>query len=171
MSAAENRPIDQSANDIVITRIFNAPREAVFKAWTDPGHLKRWWAPKGCTTPHCRVDLRVGGKFHYCMRMSDGLEVWGVGVYQQIDVPERIMYTDSFADADGNVVAPSHYGMGDSHPAETLVIVTFTDLGGRTQVTLRHLLTTAILDREGTSQGWSQMLDRLDTLLSQAGKE
>jgi uncharacterized protein YndB with AHSA1/START domain len=147
--------------DILITRVFDAPRERVFKAWTEPAQLMRWWAPRGFTTPVCKTDPRPGGIFHYCMRAPDGPDIWGIGIYQEIIEPERIVYTDSFADADGNPVPPSHYGMSASHPAETLVTVTFTDQGGRTKVTLRHSIPPSIEERDATNQGWIEMLDRL----------
>ena len=147
--------------DVVITRIFDAPRALVFDAWSKPEHLLRWWAPEGCTTPHCTVDLRVGGKFHFCMRMPDGKDIWGLGVYREIVRPERIVYTDSFADAQGNPVPPSHYGASPSYPAETLVAVTFAEHQGKTKLTLHHAIPRQVLERDGMEQGWNQMLDRL----------
>ena len=152
--------------DLVITRLFSAPRRLVFNAWTEPERLVRWWAPKSCTTPYCKVDLRPGGKFHFCMRTPEGRDIWGIGVYREIVVPERIVYTDSFADADGNPVPPGHYGMSDSHPAETLVTVTFADHEGGTKVTLRHSIPESVEERKGTEQGWDEMLDRLADCLS-----
>lgn len=146
---------------IVITRVFDAPRELVFKAWTEPDHLMRWWAPKGCTTPVCRVDLRPGGAFHFCMRLPEGRDIWGLGIYREIVVPERIVYTDSFADSDGNPVEPSYYGMSASHPKETLVTVTFAEHAGKTTLTLVHSIPVSVEERGGTEQGWNQMLNRL----------
>jgi len=147
--------------EIVITRVFDAPRDLVFQAWTQPERLMRWWAPSGCTTSACTVDLRPGGAFHFCMRMPDGLEIWGLGVYREIVAPERIAYTDTFADAEGRPVPPSHYGMSDEHPAETVVDVTFEERDGRTLVTLRHSIPAFVAERGATEQGWNEMLDRL----------
>ena len=130
MVAREDDQTAVAGPGIVITRVFDAPRELVFAAWTRPEHLLRWWAPKGCSTPHCKVDLRPGGSFHYCMRTPEGRDIWGLGVYREIVAPERIVYVDSFADAQGNPVPPSDYGMSDGHPAETLVTVTFAEHGG-----------------------------------------
>lgn len=154
--------------EIVITRVFDAPRELVFGAWTQPEHLLRWWAPRGCTTPYCTVDLRVGGKFHFCMRMPDGKDIWGIGIFREIVAPERIVYTDSFADAEGNPVPPSRYGMSLGHPAETLVTVTFAEQRGKTKLTLRHAIPGQVLEREGTEQGWNQMLENLERHLTAA---
>ena len=157
-----------SDREIVITRVLNAPRELVFKAWTQPEHMMRWFAPKGCTTPFCTIDLRVGGFFHYCMRLPEGQEIWGIGVYREIVEPERIVYTDRFADAAGNTVPPAHYGMSPGHPPETLVTVTFVDHDGKTKLTLRHSIPKSVEEREGTQQGWIDMLDRLAEDLAKA---
>ena len=161
MSEGNNTPARAAERDIVITRVFDAPRELVFDAWTKPEHLTAWWAPKGCTTPHCTVDLRAGGSFHYCMRLPDGRDIWGIGLYREIVRPERIVYADWFADEKGNKVLPSHYGMSAGHPAETLVTVTFVQRGRGTQLTLRHSIPESVQEREATGQGWSEMLDRL----------
>lgn len=150
-----------AAREILIRRQLDAPRELVFQAWTQPERLMRWWAPAGCTTAACTVDLRPGGAFHYCMRTPDGLEIWGLGVYREIVAPERIVYTDTFADAEGHPVPPSHYGMSASHPAETVVEVTFEERDGGTLVTLRHAIPATVAERDATEHGWIEMLDRL----------
>jgi uncharacterized protein YndB with AHSA1/START domain len=167
MAARNSAAAQPAEREWVLTRVFDAPRSLVFQAWTDPQLLMRWWAPRGCTTPYCKVDLHPGGVFHFCMRMPEGREIWGSGVYREIVKPERIVYTDRFADAQGNPVPPSHYGMSAGHPAETLVTVTFTERAGKTTVTLRHSLPGTFPEREGIQQGWNQMLDRLADLLPQ----
>ncbi len=155
-------------NDIVITRVIDAPRNRVFRAWTEPEHLMRWWAPEGCTTSFCKVDLRLGGRFHYCMRLPDGKDIWGIGIYREIVEPERIVYTDSFADEKGNPVPPTHYGMSSDHPAESLVTVTFAEQAGKTKLTLRHAIPEAVKEREDTQTGWAQMFGRLANYLAKA---
>jgi uncharacterized protein YndB with AHSA1/START domain len=160
----------ESDPGIVISRVFEAPRELVFAAWTEPEHLGRWFAPQGFTTPHCTVDLRVGGRFHFCMRSPDGREFWARGLYREIVPPDRLVYVDSFADEKGNLAHPSRYGMSADHPAESVVTVTFADvtvpgLEGRTEVTLRHAIAKQVKEREGAEQGWSEMFDRLAQLL------
>lgn len=154
--------------ELVITRIFDAPRELVFRAWTEPERVMRWWAPKGCTTPFCNIDLRVGGVFHYCIRLPEGRDIWGIGVYREIGEPERIVYTDAFADAEGNPVPPAHYGMSPGHPSETLVTVTFVEHEGKTKVTLRHSILESVEERFGIQQGWTEMFDRLAEELARA---
>ncbi len=150
-----------AGQEVVITRLVDAPREVVFKAWTEPKRLKQWWGPRGFTTPFCAVDLRPGGVFHYCMRSPEGRDIWGKGVYREIVVPERIVYTDTFADADGNLVSPTYYGLSTGHPDETLVTVLFTAQGHQTKVTVQHAVPESVPERSGIKQGWTEMLDRL----------
>lgn len=154
--------------DIVITRWLDAPPARVFDAWTTPELLIRWWAPAGCSTPVCRVNLRPGGVFHYCMRLPDGRDIWGMGTYREIAAPDRLVYVDSFADAGGRPVPPSHYGMSAEHPAETLVTVTFEARDSGTSLTLRHGIAEAVQEREAMVQGWTEMLDRLAGVLAEA---
>jgi len=153
---------------VVITRVFDAPRELVFRAWTEPERLKRWWGPKGFTTPFCEIDLRPGGVFLYCMRSSEGRDHWGKGVYREILVPERIVLTSSFADAQGNVVPATRYGMSPDWPLETLLTVTFEEEAGKTRLTLRYEGVPPGADRDGSQQGWSESLERLDEYLAKA---
>ena len=121
----------ETGRGFVVTRIFDAPRGLVFKAWTEPERLKRWWGPEGFTMPFCAVDLREGGVFLYCMRSPAGRDFWGRGVFREIVEPERIVLTNSFADAEGNVVPPTHYGMSPEWPLETLLTVTFEEEAGQ----------------------------------------
>jgi uncharacterized protein YndB with AHSA1/START domain len=159
-----------SSHDIVVTRTLDAPRALVFEAWTRPEHLVRWWAPRDCTTPFFKVDPKVGGKFHYCIRTPDGMEVHGIGTYREVKAPERLSFTDAFADDEGNPVSPTHYGASASYPAETLVTVLFDEVGGRTRLTLRQSFPEPAADRDSTQQGWNDMLDRLaGTLAVQSG--
>jgi len=169
MSTQTESIIESTAQELVVTRVFDVPRDLVFKAWTDPAQLMRWWGPNGFTTPSVTVDLRVGGVVHYCMRSPEGQDYWGKGVYREIVPPEKIVYTDSFADADGNPVPPSHYGMSASHPAESLVTATFTEHQAKTTVTLRQTVPESVKEREGMQQGWTEMLQRLADDLVAAG--
>ncbi len=153
---------------LVITRVFDAPRELVFKAWSEPERLMRWWGPKGYTTPVAKIDFRVGGKFLNCMRAPDGKDFWSTGVYEEIVVPERIVCTDSFSDAEGNVVSASHYGMTDDIPLEMRISVTFEDQGGKTKMTLRHVGLPAGENRDGANQGWNEFFDKLAEYVAKA---
>lgn len=153
---------------LVIERVFDAPRELVWRAWTEPDHMMRWWGPKGYTAPACEIDFRVGGTYLNCMRSPEGQDYWSTGVYREIVPMERIVATDSFADEHGNVVPATHYGMTADMPLEMLVTVTFEDLGGKTKLTLRHAGLPAGEQREGAQQGWSESFDKLAEILAKA---
>lgn len=157
--------------EVIIKRIFDAPPERLFGWWTAPDLLMRWWAPKGWTTPECKVDLRVGGLFHYCMRSPDGKDFWGRGIYREIVESQRLVYVDSCSDKDGRLVEPVRYGLSAGYPSETLVTVTFASQEGKTWLTLLHDIPETVTERSGIQQGWSEMLERLDAALGQSQGE
>lgn len=151
-----------SANpDLIIERIIDAPRELVFKAWTDPKHLAQWWGPKGFTTPVCEIDVRPGGAIHLIMRAPYGVDLPMGGEFREVVEPERLVFTaTALHDANGN-------------PAfENLNIVTFEDKNGKTRLTLTAYVKR--LEKEpseaatralgGMNQGWNETLDRLADL-------
>jgi uncharacterized protein YndB with AHSA1/START domain len=150
----------EKGNDILITRILDAPREVVWKAWTDPEHVKRWWGPKDFTAPIVKSDFRVGGKYLYCMRSAEGKDYWSTGIYREIIPQEKIVATDSFADEKGNIVPASHYGMAGDWPLELLVTVTFEEQGNKTKFTLRHAGLPAGDMLKMTKDGWNESLDK-----------
>jgi uncharacterized protein YndB with AHSA1/START domain len=159
----------EHTEQVRITRVFDAPRESVFKAWTDCESLLRWWAPKDFTTPSCRIDLQPQGAFHYCMRSPEGRDYCGKAVYSEIVDLERIVYTDSFADEEGNPVPATYYGMSPDWPQETLVTVTFAEHKGKTRLTLQHALgSVPASERDLCQQGWSEMMDKLAGDLAKA---
>jgi uncharacterized protein YndB with AHSA1/START domain len=147
--------------ELVIARIFDAPRELVFKAWTEPEHVKQWWGPRNFTAPYIAIDFCVGGSFHFCMRGPDGKDYWNKGVYQEIVVPERIVSVMYFSDSDGNVRKPTDYGIGPDFPTEMHDVVTFEIHDReRTKLTLHRRTPLAVSKRYGEDQGWNQSLDR-----------
>ena len=169
MAVRKNGPsAESSGRELVIRRIFDAPRELVWKAWTEPERMTQWWGPKNFTSPACKIDFRVGGKYLFCMRSPEGQEFWSTGVYREIVEPERIVYADSFADEKGDPVPASHYGMPGDWPAETLVTVTFEEHEGKTRMTLRHVGVPSGIMSEMAEAGWKESLDKLAESL---GKE
>jgi uncharacterized protein YndB with AHSA1/START domain len=166
-NAKSNEATGTKEKDLVITRTFDAPRDLVWKAWSEPERMMRWWGPKEFTAPICKIDFRVGGVYHYCMRSPEGQDFWGTGVYKEITPKERIVCTDSFADEKGNVVPASYYNMPGEWPTELLVTVTFEDLGGKTKMTLRHVGLPAGEMSEQTGAGWNQSFDKLADSLSE----
>ncbi|NOU97656.1 SRPBCC domain-containing protein [Paenibacillus sp. LMG 31456] len=121
-------------NELVITRTFNAPRDLVFKVWTESEHLANWWGPTGFSISVSKFDIRPGGIFHYCMKSSDGHEMWGKFVYQEIISPEKLVFVNSFSDPEGNTVrAP----FSQAFPLEIQNVFTFTEDEGKTILTMR----------------------------------
>ena len=153
-----------AASDIVITRVFDAPRRLVWTVWTDPAHVSQWWGPAQFTSPRCEIDLRVGGRYVLAMRSPQGRESYTTGVFRQIVAPELLVYTQCLADAEGNPLPGSASGVPD-FPDETLVTVTFVERGGKTEVTLRHAgLPAPFATMAGG--GWEQSLDKIAAILA-----
>jgi len=157
--------------ELVLARMFDAPRERVWKAWTEPAEVKRWWGPKDFTVPSCKIDLRVGGTYLYCMRSPEGKDYWGTGVYREIVRPRKLVATDSFADAKGRVVSATAYGLSAETPLEMLLTVTLEDVAGKTKLTLRHDGLPAGPDQEGAEQGWTESFERLAASLTEGSSE
>lgn len=152
---------DENRTDLIIIRLFDSPRELLWKAWTEPRRVMRWWGPKGFTSPVSRIDLRVGGEYLNCMRSPDGKDFWSKGVFREIAPPERLVMTDSFADENGNTVPATHYGMSKDFPLELLITVVFEEQDGKTKLTLRHAGMPPGADSEGARQGWNESFDKL----------
>jgi len=151
---------------LLISRTFNAPVKLVWKAWTDPQHLMKWWGPKNFTSPYCKIDFRVGGKYHFCMRSSEGQEFWSTGTYREIVPFKRIVWTDSFADEKGNVIHASALGMGEDFPMELLITLTFEEINGKTKFALLHEGIPAGELTDMTNAGWNESLDKLAETLN-----
>jgi uncharacterized protein YndB with AHSA1/START domain len=131
--------VNVQKEDLVITRILDAPVELVWKAWTDPEHVKRWWGPKYYTSPTCKIDLRVGGKYVFCMRApkeQGGQDSYTAGVYKEIVPLKRLEFTQGLADKDGNRIDPAQMGMPPDFPAEIRTVIVFTAKGEMTELTI-----------------------------------
>ena len=153
---------DRNTLDLVLTRIFNASREKVWEAWTNPEQLKKWWGPKDFTAPEITSDLQKGGVYLYCVQAPNGQKIYITGVFKEIKPPEKLIFTGSFADEHGNPVSGSYYGM-DGHESG-MQTVEFEDLGDETKVTLRQEgLPPEEIDGEGKS--WNQSFDKLAQIL------
>ncbi|WNQ08858.1 SRPBCC domain-containing protein [Paenibacillus aurantius] len=153
---------------LVLERVFNAPRELVFKMFKDPEHLKRWWGPRGWELPVCNIDFRPGGVWHYCMKCVDknqgdfyGMESWGKGIYGEIAEPEMFQYKDYFSDAEG--------GVNETLPA-TEITLEFIEMDGKTKLVNRAQYVSAealktVMDM-GMMQGITETWDRLEEHLN-----
>ena len=163
-----NRTISKDA--IVIERTFDAPVDVIWQMWTQPAHFQNWYGPQGVTVPVAKMDVRVGGRRLVCMEMQrpDGsMKMWTTGEYTEVVPNKRLVYTESMADENGNVVSPSAQGMHDQHPMTTEVTVLLEDLDGRTKMIMTHAGMPA---DQGATNGWEQafakMADYIQTVIS-----
>ncbi len=160
MAARGNVGAESMRRDLIITRVFDAPRELVFSAWTDPERVARWWGPRGFTTPVCEMDLRPGGAVRIVMRAPDGVEHPMRGVFREIIAPERLVCTFVAVDEEGGPLL------------EGLMTITLAEHRGKTKLTLQTsaigLVTRAAVMLEGMEEGWGQSLDRLAEFLVNA---
>jgi uncharacterized protein YndB with AHSA1/START domain len=161
MSPKNSTKTKQAEQNLAITRVINAPRELVFKAWTDPEMFKKWWGPHGFTTPVCEIDFRPGGKILFCMRSPDGKDYWNGGVYRKIVEPSLIVTSDYFADEKGNKVSPAVYGMVGEFPDELEITIRFDKVDGKTRLTMEQSIPLSIAQRIGAPRGWNQSFDKL----------
>lgn len=160
-----NPPRDSGAERTIrIERTFDAPRELVFDAWTNPKYLLRWFAPGGCSLRFLSIDVRRGGTFHSCIS-DPSFECWCVGTYLEISRPERLVYTMAVADRHGNKIASVAAGHDSQWPSETTVVVTFEEVDGKTRLTLQQNVSEALARKTGAYPSWLNMLDRLNELL------
>ena len=156
----------------VISRVFDAPRDRVWKAWTEVEHVRQWWGPKGFAVTHCKLDLRPGGIGHYCLRAPDGSDLWGRFVYREIVKPSRLVWINSFSDKDGGL---STHPMNPSWPREMLTTVSFKGLGGKTEVTVEWIpvdgsteleLKTFDQGRDSMKGGWTGTLEQFAAFIA-----
>jgi uncharacterized protein YndB with AHSA1/START domain len=158
MTMTNRPPADPPAPDLVVRRVYDAPRALVWQAWTDPHHLAQWWGPRMFTNPLCEVDLRPGGTLLIHMRAPDGTVFPMRGVFEEVVPPERLVFRDS--------------ALEDEHgqpQLESLTTVLFAERGRQTEVTVRaHVITAtaaALGALAGMEQGWNESLDKLGEYL------
>jgi uncharacterized protein YndB with AHSA1/START domain len=153
---------DHDSHDaVVIERTFNAPVDLIWRMWTDPEHFRVWYGPNGASIPVAKMDVRVGGSRLVCMEMQtpDGpMQMWFTGEYCEVVEHERLVYTESMSDENGNVLSPSEVGMPEGHPTTTEVRVQLEDLGGHTKMAMTH---TGIPGDSPGATGWVMALDKL----------
>jgi uncharacterized protein YndB with AHSA1/START domain len=153
---------ESKMHQVEIDYTFNAPREKVFEAWTKKESLSEWFAPEGCTFKSKKLEIRQGGTFHYCISNPNVGDCWCIGVYNEIKVPEKIVYTIANADENGNKINPETIGMDPEWPGETLVSISFIEKDGKTIVTLKQTVSETIAKRTGAHPSWIQMLKKLE---------
>jgi len=157
-------------NPFIISREFDAPRERVWQAWTEPERLQQWFSPKGFSVIAAKLDLRVGGTYHYGMRMADGKEVWGKWLIREVKRPERLVFINTFSDPQGGL---TRHPFAPDWPAKMLSTISFAQKGRGTLLTIEWAPVEAseaemkVFDsgRPGMTQGWSGTFENLTNYL------
>jgi uncharacterized protein YndB with AHSA1/START domain len=151
---AASTPITKPAErELVITRLLDAPRELVFRAWTDPRHAGQWWGPVNYPASHIEMDVRPGGAWRICLRSTEGKpDLWQGGVVREVVAPERLVFTFAWEEA-------------GERGLETLVTVTFSEEGGKTRMTFRQVPFQSVEERDGHRWGWNSAFERLHETL------
>ncbi len=156
MAAKTDTAATSIERELVVTRILDAPRPLVFKAWTEPEQVARWWGPQGFVTTECEMDIRPGGAYRVGMRSPEGTHHVKRGIYREIVEPERIVFTYAWEDAEGK---PGH---------ETLVTVTFSEHGAKTKLTLHQAIFETVTARDSHQAGWTSCLERFAEYLERS---
>jgi len=164
-----------AARLFTISRTFDAPRELLWKAWSERARLMEWFGPKGFKMPAAKMEFRPGGSFHYCLAAPNGHEMWGKFVYREIVALEKIVLVSSFSDEAGEI---TRHPMSATWPLETLSTFTLTEENGRSTATIQWVplnateeeINTFNAAHEGTKQGWTGTFDQLEAYLAKASK-
>jgi uncharacterized protein YndB with AHSA1/START domain len=162
-------------DEFVISRVFNAPRDLVWKAWTVPDLMAKWWGPKGFGAKSHKLDFRPGGVYHYSLRAPDGKDMWGKFVYREIAAPQKLVFINCFSDEKGGI---TRHPFNPTWPLEMLSTITFDEETGGTKVTVTWSPLNATDAERKTfadghasmQQGWTGTLDQLADYLVKMAK-
>jgi uncharacterized protein YndB with AHSA1/START domain len=168
-------PPKKGSKVFTITRVFNASRQRVFQAWTEPERIARWFGPKGISIKSANLDLRPGGSLLTCMANPDGQEMWGKWVFRKIAAPRKLVYVNSFSDPQGHLTRHPHQ---PNWPLELLTTVILADQKGKTKLTLTWSPENAVGVENQTFEdgmasmqgGWTGTFDQLEAYLAQSGQ-
>ena len=141
--------------ELVLTRIFDAPAELVYRMWTEPEHIREWLCPRGFTIPSSEGEQRVGGRWRSCMRTPDGVDLWLSGVYRELVPGKKISFTHAWEE-------------NGKRGYETVVTISLEDVQGKTRLTLHQAVFESVASRDGHAGGWGECLDKLAEHLAKA---
>jgi len=148
-------------NAVVIHRVFDLPVRKVWEALTTAEGFKKWWGPRDFTCSYSKMEAKVGGKYLNCMRGPDGKEFWSTGEVKEFIPEKKLVLTDHFSDAKGNIKNASEYGMPGDWPTDLLISFTLEEVGGATKLKLVH----EGIPEEGHDdcvKGWNECFDKLE---------
>jgi uncharacterized protein YndB with AHSA1/START domain len=157
-----NKTMEETNIKLQLTRVFDAPRELVWRAWTDAEQFKAWFKPScEASLQSLKMDIRVGGRYRIQMRNADGEFYTSVGIYREVKPPERLVFTWAF-EKDG-----SGEEFGEVEPCEMLVTLEFRARGKQTELLLTHEKFASVESRDRHEHGWSSCLDQLVKFLGE----
>lgn len=162
-------------NEVVFTRVFDAPRQMVWDAWTKEENLREWFGPKGSQIIHAKMDFRVGGIFHYSMKFGEHPEMWGLWTFREINPPKSMQLIQNFSDKDRGVTS---HPMSPTWPKKMLSTTTFEEAGSKTTLAIhwepfeatQEEIDTFNAARPNMNDGWSGTFQQLDAYLEQKQK-
>ena len=157
--------MENNKKDLRITHLFDASPELVFKAWTEPDHLKHWYAPDGCSIVFKAIEVKVGGAFHSCIHDPLHGDCWIKGRYEEIIVPEKLVISMTLSNENGDVVSAPDAGKPGDWPQQIITTVTFTPVGKQTKVILHQTVAEAEARKTGAYQSWFSMFKKLQQVL------
>lgn len=170
-NSEENKKSTEQSPIVEVTRIFRAPLEWVWKAWSDSEIIRKWWGPMGYVSLYAKNDFRVGGKYLFDMESPDGKIIWSAGEYKEIIPNEKIVYTDQFADKDGNSISPNDIGLRGMWPKNLYVTVEFEKMEhNQTKMILSHMGIPREMHDEYVD-GWNQSMDKFQEIVERYGDE
>ena len=155
MIAVNDLVTEPASRVLLIERTLDAPRELVFKVWTQPEHLVHWWGPAQFTMPDWQIDVRPGGFYRIHIRSGEGIDYWMQGVYQDVVEPERLVFTFSWDTPEG------------TRGHETIITVLFEEDGGKTKFTFHQAVFESDSSRNDHSKGWNECFDRMAAYVAQ----
>jgi uncharacterized protein YndB with AHSA1/START domain len=161
--------MESTKKELLISHLFDAPRELVFKAWTDPGQLVQWYAPDGCSIEFKSIDVRENGSFHSCIHDPVHGDCWIKGVYKEVVFPEKLVFSMELSNEAGTDVGSLEAGKPEDWPEEILTTVSFSSIGNQTKLTLHQTVAEEIAKQTGAYQSWIKMFNRLNGLLINPG--
>ena len=155
-------------NDLFIIHLFDAEPALVFDAWTQPDHLKNWYAPDGCTIAFKSIDVRVSGEFHFCIDDPVHGDCWIKGRYDEIIVNELLVFSMILTNENGDTVTADEAGKSADWPQAIVTTVTFTPVGNQTKVSVHQTVAEEEAKKTGAYQSWFSMYDKLSYALKTA---
>jgi uncharacterized protein YndB with AHSA1/START domain len=154
-------------NELLISHLFDAPRNVVFDAWTDPQQLRQWYAPDGCSIEFKAIDVKTGGHFHYCIQDPVHGPCWIIGTYLEILQDEKLIFTMIMSNEAGDPVSSVANGKVEDWPERHVATVTFESIGQRTKMTIHQTVSEEKAKETGAYQSWVKMFNKLNQLVQE----